>query len=87
MLNPNPGMSVCCGYMDPFEGAYPRTFEYMDEIIPVYNSKIIINDNRLIERVDSVGEHSKLDIVNKDGKTIINVEKIDIWETICIKLK
>ncbi|MCT4687217.1 beta-galactosidase [Vallitalea sp.] len=87
MLNPNPGMSVCCGYMDPFEGAYPRTFEYMDEIIPVYNSKIIIDKSITVESVESVGEHSKLDVVNKDGKTIIDVEKIDLWETISIKLR
>lgn len=86
LLNPNPGMSVCCGYMDPFEGAYPRTLEYMDEIIPVHNIKIILHSDS-IDSIESVGEKSKLDVVKAGERVEITVAQVDIWETLMVKFK
>lgn len=86
LLNPNPGMSVCCGYMDPFEGAYPRTLEYMDEIIPVHNIKIIIYTD-LIDNIESVGEQSKFQVKKLDDRAEITVDQVNIWETILVKMR
>lgn len=89
LLNPNPGMSVCCGYLDPFEGAYPRTFEYMDEILPVYDVKVIIKANQLKEGKDivkAIGEATSLEVEQQGDDSIIRVGKVDLWQTLVIDL-
>lgn len=87
LLNPNPGIPVCCGLMDPFEGAYPRTFEYMDEILPVSDIKILINSNKVkVYSVETVGEKNSVHWNSEKGDTIIRLEKLNLWETIKVKL-
>lgn len=85
LLNPNPAMSVCCGYMDTFEGAYPRTFEYMDEVIPVYDVQLSIRGHYKESQIQLVDGGIQFELQQKEGSTRITVKKLDIWETIVIK--
>ena len=85
LLNPNPGVPICCGPMEVFESFYPRTFEYMNEILPIFGINIIINSSRC-KNVESVGEGNCLSLENFKDKTIIRLDKLNLWETILINL-
>lgn len=85
VLNPNPALSVCCGYMDPFEGAYPRTLEYMDEIIPVYDVALTVGGRIEKEAICGLSGESDLKVEYSNGQTTIVIEKLMLWESIVIK--
>jgi hypothetical protein len=87
LLNPNPAMTVCCGYMDTFENAYPRTFEYMDEVIPVYNIEIVIKGHIEKEQVKLLDGSSTFDIREDGENSVIRIESLHLWETLVIENK
>jgi hypothetical protein len=73
--------------MDTFENAYPRTFEYMDEVIPVYNIEIVIKGHIEKEQVKLLDGSSTFDI-REDGKnSVIRIESLHLWETLVIENK
>lgn len=85
LINPSQGIGVSCGYMDPFDNVYPRTFEYIDEIIPVYDVVITVNSDKVI-KAESIGESKIKSFIKADGKTRIHLDRIYLWETISLTL-
>lgn len=81
-INPNPGLSVCCGLMETFESDYKRTFEYMDEIIPVYNIGIELEGK--YTRAYTVDKPDNFSIEIGKNKTKFVIKALEIWETIVI---
>lgn len=84
LLNPNPAMTVCCGIMDAFENSYPRTFEYMDEVIPVYDFEVQVKGTFGKEQITCL-DQEHFDVEQREEYTIIKVKKLELWETIIIK--
>lgn len=81
ILNPNPALSVCCGYMDPFEGAYPRTLEYMDEVVPLHNIEICIKGKK-IKAIETFEAPDNYKII---GESTVAIPVLNLWETLVIE--
>ena len=68
--------------METFEGTYKRTFEYMEEVIPIENVQIVLNGNYL--EAYSVDNPHNVSIKYEDHKTTITIKSLNIWETVII---
>jgi hypothetical protein len=86
LLNPNAESSLCCGLMDTYDGGFERSYEYMEEIVPVSDLEILVRDRELAS-VEALRERSALEVAAAPEGISIRVARLKIWEILRIELK
>jgi hypothetical protein len=84
LLNPNAENSMCCGLMDTYDGAFERSYEYMEETVPVSDLGILIRRPGLVS-AEAIREGSTLELRKAEGGIEIRVARVEIWEIIKIR--
>ncbi len=81
LLNPSIEPSLCCGLMDIYDGAFERSYEYMEEEVPVHDLRILVREPRIGE-VKTLRERSPLKVKQVPGGWEIRVERVALWEVV-----
>ena len=88
LVNMVSGMTMCTGLMDTFQGRYQRTFEFIEEIVPVSDLWIEINNWKGIptnvQAFETNEEVPEYIIENMPGGFIIRIPKLSQWITLVI---
>jgi hypothetical protein len=84
LLNPNAESSMCCGLMDPYDGAFERSYEYMEEVVPVSDLGILVRRPG-VESAAAVREGSAVELRRVDEGVEIRVARVELWEIIEIR--
>jgi len=84
LLNPSMEPSLCCGMMDIYDGAFERSYEYMEEEVPVHDLQIRVRGARVTD-VQALREKSPVSVRQAGGDWEITVEKVSLWEVIQIR--
>jgi hypothetical protein len=85
LLNPNIEQSTCCGLMDTLDGRFERSYEYMEEVVPVHDLGLRIPGRRC-ESVETLREHSAFTVRPGDEGVEIRIARVDLWEIVKIRL-
>ncbi len=85
LLNPSMEPSVPCGLMDIYEGAFERSYEYMEEEVPVHDLRILVRRDPL-GAVSTLREGSAVEVRPAVGGWEIRVARVSIWEIVRIEL-
>ncbi len=86
LLNPSIEPSLCCGLMDIYDGAFERSYEYMEEAVPVHDLRILVRHPR-IGRVRALREKSPVSVRKVPGGWEILVSRVALWEVVEIRLR
>jgi hypothetical protein len=81
LLNPNAEPSLCCGLMETMEGNFERSFEYMEEVVPVHELGITINSNRRV-KTRALREGARVSQKRAREMTRLTVSQVNLWEII-----
>jgi hypothetical protein len=84
LLNPNAESPMCCGLMDTYDGNFDRSYEYMEETVPVSDLGILVRRPGLLS-AQALREGSALEIREAEGGTEIRVARVELWEIIRIR--
>ena len=84
LLNPSIEPSLCCGMMDIYDGAFERSYEYMEEVVPVHDLRILLRGARVTD-VEALREKSRVSARETDSGWEITVEKVALWEVIQVR--
>jgi len=79
LLNPNAEPSLCCGLMDTLDGNFERSYEYMEEIVPVRDLRILVN-TELPFRVETLREGSAVAVYSSESGSSILLDRVGLWE-------
>ncbi len=82
LVNFTPGMTVCSGHMDTFEGRYPRTFEFMDEVNALCDVKITLR--RPVRTAHAFALGAALPCERAGEVTVITLPRLDQWESLVL---
>jgi hypothetical protein len=85
LLNPNVEPSLCCGMMDIYEGRFERSYEYMEETVPVHDLRILVRRDTLAG-VTTLRESSPVEMRRTAEGWEIRVERVALWEIVKIDL-
>jgi Hypothetical glycosyl hydrolase 6 len=85
LLNPNIEPSTCCGLMDTMNGRFERSYEYMEEVVPVFDLGLRIPGRRC-ESVETLREQSSFTVQPGDQGVEIRIARVDLWEIVKIHL-
>ena len=85
LLNPSMEPPVPCGLMDIYEGAFERSYEYMEEEVPVHDLRIRLRRDR-IGPVSTLREGSAVEVRPGTDGWEIRVARVSIWEIVRIAL-
>ncbi len=85
LLNPNVEPSLCCGMMDIYEGRFERSYEYMEETVPVHDLRILVRRDR-VDGVTTLRESSPVEMHRVADGWEIRVERVSLWEIVKIDL-
>ncbi|MGJ4851135.1 beta-galactosidase trimerization domain-containing protein [Bacillota bacterium Meth-B3] len=80
LVNFTPGMGVCCGTMDPFEGRYARTFEFVDRVNPIADLEIRVAGR--FEKAHAFALDAELDVRIEGDETVLTLDRLYEWESI-----
>ncbi len=80
LINFTPGMTMCLGTMDVFEGRYPRTFEFVDRVNALGDIDIAIDGAYTSAKVFTTGQALATRV--SGGKTMLTLPRLDMWESI-----
>ena len=84
LLNPSIEPSLCCGMMDIYDGAFERSYEYMEEVVPVHDLRILLRGARVTE-AQALREKSPVSVRDTAEGSEITVEKVALWEVIRVR--
>ncbi len=85
LLNPSLEPSLCCGLMDIYDGAFERSYEYMEEEVPAHDLRILVRRDRL-GSVSALREGSAVETQRVAEGWEIRVARVSIWEIVKIDL-
>jgi len=85
LLNPNVEPSTCCALMDTLEGRFERSYEYMEEVVPVHDLGLRI-PGRYCESIETLREQSAFTVQSRDDGVEIRIARVDLWEIVKICL-
>ena len=85
LLNPNAEPSTCCGLMDTLDGGFERSYEYMEETVPVHDLGVRIAGRRCLS-VEAVRERSACTVRQLPEGAEIRVARVELWEVLRIRL-
>ncbi len=86
LLNPNCEPSLCCGLMEIYNGGFERSYEYMEEIVPVSGLRILLRCKG-IDSVETLREDSPVEARPAEEGFEILVARVEIWEIVRIRIK
>jgi hypothetical protein len=86
LLNPNCEPSLCCGLMEIYEGGFERSYEYMEETVPVCDLRILIRRGEP-ESVETLREGSPVEVRPVAEGFEITVARVEIWEIVGVRMK
>jgi hypothetical protein len=84
LLNPSIEPSLCCGMMDIYDGAFERSYEYMEEEVPVHDLRILVRGRRVMD-VSTLREHSPASLREADGGWEVAVDRVALYEVVQIR--
>jgi len=84
LLNPSIEPSLCCGMMDIYDGAFERSYEYMEEEVPVHDLGILVRGRRVVG-VETLREKSPVSLRETDVGWEITVDRVALWEVVQIR--
>ena len=84
LLNPSIEPSLCCGMMDIYDGAFERSYEYMEETVPVHDLRIRLHGGRVVD-AQALREKSPVRVSEVDGAGEIAVDRVALWEVIRVQ--
>ena len=81
LLNPSIEPSLCCGMMDIHDGCFERSYEYMEEIVPVHDLRIVVRGpgNRTVRTLREKSPFTVREVA--EGMEII-VIRVGLWEIV-----
>jgi hypothetical protein len=85
LLNPNVENPICCGPMDVYDGDFERSYEYMEEPVPVSDLSIFVRCQGL-DCAEALREGSALELIREAEGVEIRVAKVVLWEVIRVRL-
>jgi hypothetical protein len=85
LLNPSIEPSLCCGLMDTHDGAFDRSYEYMEEEVPVHDLAIVVRGRRVTE-AKALREGSPLKTRKTADGWEITVERVSLYEVVELRL-
>jgi hypothetical protein len=85
LLNPSVEPSLCCGLMDTYDGAFERSYEYMEEEVPVHDLRILVRRDRL-GKVSTLREGSAVETHRGAAGWEIVVKRVSLYEIVKIEL-
>jgi hypothetical protein len=85
LLNPSIEPSLCCGLMDIYDGAFERSYEYMEEEVPVHDLRILVRHLR-IGGVRALREKSPVAVKKAPDGWEVLVDRVALWEVVEIKI-
>ena len=84
LLNPSMEPSLCCGLMDTHDGGFERSYEYMEEEVPVHDLGILVRQPR-VTRVKTLREGSPVRARKTAEGWEITVDRVSLWEVVEIQ--
>jgi len=85
LLNPSIEPSLCCGLMDIYDGAFERSYEYMEEVVPVHDLRILVRHPRIGD-VRTLREKSPFSAKEVPEGWEVVVNRVALWEIVQIGL-
>ena len=85
LLNPSVEPTLCCGLMDIYDGRFERSYEYMEETVPVHDLRMMVHRSA-IGPVTTLRERSGVQVQRKDDGWEIAVERVALWEIVKVPL-
>ncbi len=86
LLNSSIEPSLCCGLMDIYDGAFERSYEYMEEEVPVHDLRILVRHPRIGE-VRTLREKSPVTVKKVPDGWEVTVARVALWEVVEIRLR
>jgi hypothetical protein len=83
LLNPNVEPALCCGLMDTLDGNFERSYEYMEEVVPIHDLGILVRSEKVVS-VTALREGSPVTATGGEAGTEIRVERVALWEIVKI---
>lgn len=84
LLNPSIEPSLCVGMMDIYDGAFERSYEYMEEEVPVHDLRILVRGKRVLE-VSTLREHSPAGFREAEGGWEVAVDRVSLYEVVRVR--
>jgi hypothetical protein len=84
LLNPSVEPALCCGLMDTHDGGFERSYEYMEEEVPVHDLRILVRQPR-VTRVRTLREGSPVRKRRTAEGWEITVDRVALWEVVEIQ--
>ncbi len=85
LLNPNMEPATCCGLMETLDGRFERSYEYMEEVVPVCDLGIRIR-GRGCQGAEALREGSAVTVRALDDGARIDIPRVGLWEIVKIRL-
>jgi hypothetical protein len=85
LLNPNVEPSLCCGPMEIYDGAFERSYEYMEEEAPVHDVRILVRSVRVTD-VQTLREKSGVEFHETPEGCEIRIARVGLWEVVKIRI-
>jgi len=67
--------------MDTLEGNFERSYEYMEEVVPVRDLRVVVNTG-LPFRVESLREGSRVEVCAGESGAVVLIDRVDLWEIV-----
>jgi hypothetical protein len=81
LLNPSVEPSLCCGLMDTHDGVFERSYEYMEEEVPVHDLRIVVRGRR-VTSVKTLREGSPVGSRRTEEGWEISVDRVSLYEVV-----
>jgi len=85
LLNSNVEPSLCCGLMDTVDGRYERSYEYMEEAVPVSDLRITVHGMK-VTSIETLREGSQYTVAVSGRETRITLARVVLWEVVQISV-
>ncbi len=85
LLNPSVEPSLCCGLMDTHEGGFERSYEYMEEEVPVHDLRILVRRPR-VSGVKTLREGGPVRSRRTTEGWEITVDRVSLYEVVELRV-
>jgi hypothetical protein len=86
LLNPNVEPTLCCGLMDTTDGNFERSYEYMEEPVPVPDLRMVVRGKK-VRAVETLRERAPFTVRVSGAETLITVSRVVLWEVVRISVE
>lgn len=86
LLNPNVEPGLCCGLMDTADGNYQRSYEYMEEAVPISDLCVVVH-GQTVRAVETLREGAQWSVRVSGADTRIAVSRVVLWEVVRISVE